>query len=72
MPDTVTFDALVKNEMEIGLSSQMVNFSKGAIVAVHCVGSTDDTTNFTVQLAMNDLMQLAAAAAIPTPVVPKP
>ena len=73
LPDTVTFDALVKDEMEIGLSSQMVNFSKGAIVAVHCVGSSDDTTNFTVKLAMNDfvLLDLAAAAATPTP-VPKP
>ena len=73
LPDTVTFDALVKNEMSIGLSSQMVNFSKGAIVAVHCIGASDDETNFTVQLAMSDvLIELAAAAATPTPVVPKP
>ena len=43
------------------------------ISILHCVGFSYDTTNFTVKLAMNDfvLLDLAAAAATPTP-VPKP
>ena len=50
LPDTVTFDSLVKDETQISISSQMMNFAKGGIFAVHCVGGSDDKTTFTVEL----------------------
>jgi len=48
LPDTVNFDSLVKDDTQIGVSSQMFNFKSGAIFAVHCAGGSDDSTTFSV------------------------
>lgn len=50
LPDAVSFDSLVRDDTQINVTSQLMNLSKGAIVAVHCVGETEDTTTFNVQL----------------------
>lgn len=50
LPDTVTFDALIKDETQITVSSKAMNFTEGVILAVHCVGESDDQTTFTVEL----------------------
>lgn len=52
LPDTVTFDAVIKDDKEISFNSQMFKnlASQGAMIAVHCVGQDADTTTFNVSL----------------------
>ena len=78
LPDTVTFDSLVKDETQISISSQMMNFEKGGIFAVHCVGGPDDKTTFTVELNLLENVMVRNSyefldlAATPTPSAAKP
>ena len=73
LPDTVTFDSLVKDETQISISSKMMNFEKGGIFAVHCVGETDDKTTFKVELNLLENVMVRNSyefldlAATPTP-----
>ena len=56
LPDTVTFDAVVKDDTSITLNSALLGSSagqNGAILAIHCVGQPEDTTNFEVSLTLS-------------------
>ena len=52
LPDTVNFDAVVKDDTEINFNSQIFKNldTQGLIFAVHCVGEETDFTTFSVQL----------------------
>lgn len=63
LPDAQTFDMLLKNEKRVTLNSNLMDFDKGAIVAVHCnkaaaisdknFGDSESaSTTFKVQLNM--------------------
>ena len=54
LPDTVTFDTVIKDDTDISFSSQMMTdlTKNGAIIAVHCQGEATDSTSFTVTLEM--------------------
>ena len=74
LPDTVNFDAYVKDDTKVTLSSNTMSLSEGATIAIHCVGQEEDTTNFKVQLTLLEnimlknsfeFLDLAASAAAP-------
>ena len=82
VPDTVNFDAVIKDDTEISFNSQMFKnlASQGVIFAVHCVGETSDTTNFSVQLEQLENTRVInsfefldlAATAVPSSATPVP
>ena len=49
LADSVNFDFLIKSETQITVTSKLINFSAGGIVAVHCKGEPENTTKFSVQ-----------------------
>lgn len=50
LPDTVTYDSYIKDDTSITFSSQMMNLSSGAMIAVHIHGEPEDSTSFTIKL----------------------
>ena len=49
LPDSVNFDLLIKSETKIILTSKLMNFAAGGIVAVHCKGEPEETTNSSLE-----------------------
>ena len=49
LPDSVNFDFQIKSETQITITSKLMNFAASGIVAVHCKGEPDKTTNFSLQ-----------------------
>jgi len=49
LADSVNFDFLIKSETQISVTSKLMNFSTGGIIAVHCKGEPEETTNFSLQ-----------------------
>ena len=47
LPDPVNFDAIIKNQVKSLITSDMLDISEGAIIAVYCFGEVTDTTHFT-------------------------
>ncbi len=87
LPGTDAFDMLLKNETKVTLSSNLMNFDQGAIVAVHCSDEmlAENPTRFKVQLHMlkdanmaasdgsSGFLDLAASAVpLPAPAIPLP
>ena len=82
LPDTVNFDAVIKNSNQITMPSSLLASEDGWMVAIHCQQeSTDATTNFSIRIdrytgraAIDtiDFLDLAAAPAMPAPMPPLP
>lgn len=80
LPDPVTFDSLIKNESQIVVASNSMTFTEGVIIAVHCEGSTDETTNFEAKVSQLQNIMVhnsfefldLAATAVPANAMPKP
>lgn len=79
LPDAVNFDALIKKEKQVLVSSQGLTFTDGVIIAVHCEGAVEETTSFVAQLSQisnvmvrNSFEFLDLAATVPASAQPKP
>jgi len=76
LPDTVTFDAVIKDDTEISFIPYLMKnlAEKGVVLAVHCEGEITDSTTFTIELEQLENVMVRnsyefldlAATAVPT------
>lgn len=73
LPDSVNFDSLVKKESRIEISTSLMTFTEGVMIAVHCEGTLDETTSFEAQVSqlqnimVHNSFEFLDLAAVPAP-----